>query len=1027
MAGGSPLEQAGTDAGAASSPAVRGWGLWRHGGAGESIPLHADDAEFSEGADALKVLLARAVRTLEEEPAALLVLRPGRATVDETAAQMLDGLSVMELEGLVMDERTAGMLPPPYRSERIGFLPGILAEPFCAHRLEVRRTSVEKVAPPAREALWNEIRRRIEQHAGDGAIQRISIAGPAGAGKSHLIGSLAALLASRDMPVAQVSCLPSDVPGTFSAWRTLLSQIGGQGVAPAVTQLGTELTLDESLVKNLVRFLSEPVRADASVESGLSPLQYKDILPEFIAGVLIRLVAGKPSALIIDDIQWMDEGSFEVTGAIYRLRAPLLLVLGRRGQPGPDDIALGAMSLEEHRHLLSELSGIERITDELNYEIHRISGGLPLISREAMAVMGKRRRLLSMGGTLDLAAEDESPEHGSRGEMALTERFRDLSPRLRSLLGACAVWREPFSRKQAELTAKTSCPGIDFETCWTSPLLGEFIVAAPGAPGKFAFYHDLLREAALSLLPDRERVAGHGAALEWMTARPPLDFSPSEAAFHARESGRDDVAMDLFDRAASAALGRFALREAREAARAALELDQTDERSSDPASIARRARRYQIEGEAAFHWGMVDDAVALLEKALVLYGVSPREGQFPIGVGVLWRHFWLFASGSPWSESKASPTLEGAARAALMLAEIAYFQNDQKRSAECCITALDLASKNGESAVLASLCAAIACPMSGKRPRWLAERYRNIARGMISRVGDHTEKTYIEHVGCLVDLDKARWEEAANRASGSVAYWRSHGHGRRVEEAATHAFYVDYFQGNLERAAEWAAVLHDSAIKRTDRQSRTWAAMMGSLHALACHGPKEAEARCRLIANHGGDAITQSSIHVMRAICAWRSGNPWQAMERLHDAEDLAGTHAPVSSTQFLLADAAVLLGEMRSWGPPELAQDHLFSGLTTRFMKRATQFAKSFEIGVPILHCARGLHGADHADFLKAEKAAERLGARFLQARAKCFHAAKSGVSGQLDAGLDLLAKCGATAEIITFQHLASRHERSA
>ena len=1005
------------------------WCLWQRMEQGGSRRLPADAGEATDGSDLLKVLLARAARILAGKPSALLVLVPGPAGADGTAERLLEGLAAMEMDGLVMDERTAGKLPPPYRSERIGFLPGLLSEPFCAHRLEVSKTAAGKVTPPARSELWDWVRDHIGKQDGSAAVRQISIAGPAGAGKSHLIGALASwLVSAREMRVARVSCLPSDVPGTFSAWRVILSQIGAERVPATVQRLGAELTLDETLVKNLVRFLSEPVQADAAVDGGLSPLQYKDVLPDFTANVLVRLVAEQPSAVIVDDIQWMDEGSLGVIAALSRLQAPLLLILGRRGHPAPEDIALGPLSLEEHRHLLAELSGFERITDELNQEIHRISGGLPLVSREAMAVMGRRRRLLSMGGTLDLAAESEGATAGTRGEMPLTERFRDLSPRLRALLGACAVWREPFSREQAELTALACSPGIDFKACWESHLLGEFIVAVPGARGLFSFYHDLLREAALSLLSDRDRVAGHGAALEWMTSKAPRDFSPAEAAFHARESGRDEEAIDLYDRAARAALARFALREAREAARAALELDRPHEAGGGPVAIARRARLLQIEGEAAFHWGMVEDAVALLERALVLYGVSPRQGEFPIGAGILWRHFWLFATGRPKAASTASPVLEGAARAALMLAEIAYFQNDQKRSAECCMTALDLASKNGESAVLASLCAAIACPMSGKRPRWLAERYRNIARGMIGRVGDHTEKTYIEHVGCLVDLDKARWQEADIRASGNVDYWRSHGHGRRVEEAATHAFFVAYFQGELKQAAEWAAVLTDSAIKRTDRQSRTWAAMMGSLHDLACRGPKEAEARCRQIANHGGDAITQSSIHVMRAICAWRAGNPWQAMERLRDAEELAGSHAPVSSTQFLLADAAVLLGEMRTWGPPELSEDRQFGELTFRFMKRSVQFAKSFAIGVPILHCAKGLHGPGGTKhFAKAEIAARRLGAKFFQARARCFQGVRTGGSQHFESGLALLAECGAEAETLKFKQLYSRYERSA
>ena len=1001
-----------------SHDALSAWEIWRH---------EADDActrlagEAAEATDLLKVLLAEATVLLEKDPAALLALRPGRASTGEPVSQLLDGLAAMGLDGLIMDERTAAQLPPPYRAERIGFLPGILSEPFCAHRLEVRKTAPQKVEAPARAMLWEMLQERIE--AQGGGFVRLSISGPAGAGKSHLIAALTAWIVSSGKEVARVSCLPTDLPGTFAAWRSLLGHFGGERLPAAVAETGAALTLDETLVKNLVRFLSEPVHADTD-DSGLSPLQYKDILPEFIAGVLARLLAGRSCAAIIDDIQWMDEGSHGVTEALAHAGVPLLLVLGRRGQPAPEDIVLGPMSLEEHRKLLAELSGHAEITDALNEEIHRISGGLPLVSREVHSMLSQRRRLIAMGGTLDLAPAVAAAE--SLHETPLTGRFRDLSPRLRSLLGACAIWREPFTKAQAETTAKACSPGIEFETCWESPLLGEFIVATPGVPGRFSFYHDLLREAALSLMSDRDRAAGHGAALEWMTARPLRDLSPAEAAFHARESGRDEVAVELFDRAARAALGRFALREAREAARAALDLDRVNERTGDPVAIAQRARRYQIEGEAAFHWGMVEDAVILLEKALVLYRVSPEAGVFPIKAGMLLRHMWLFATGKPWADAIVSPVREGAARTALMLAEIAYFQNDQKRSADCCVTALDLASKNGESAMLASLCAAIACPMSGKRPRWLAERYRNIARRMIARVGDRTEQTYIEHVGCLVDLDKTRWRQAAERAAGNVAYWKSHGHGRRVEEAATHAFFVDYFRGDLARAAEWSRVLQESAFKRTDRQSRTWAAMMGSLHALATRGTKDAEEYCRKVPVHGGDAITQSSIHVMRAMCAWRSGNPWQAMDCLRDAEELAGQHPPVSSTQFLLADAAVLLGEMRSWGPPELEADPMFGGLVERFMKRAAAFAKSFSLGGAILHCARGLHGPGSGkEFVAAEDAAQQLGADFLKARARCYHALKSPVSARLQDGLTLLEKCGASAEAAFFQQLASRHDR--
>jgi hypothetical protein len=254
------------------------WEIWRHHDAADCTRLPGEAAEAS---DLLKVLLAEASDVLEKDATALLALRSGRTAADEPVSQLLEGLATMGIDGLIMDERTAAQLPPPYRAERIGFLPGILSEPFCAHRLEVRKTVPQEVEVPARALLWERLQQRIEA-LGQGFL-RVSISGPAGAGKSHLIGALAAWLALRGKEVARVSCLPTDVPGTFAAWRSLLGRFGGDELQAAIAATGAALTLDETLVKNLMRFLSGPVFADTD-DSGLSPLQYKDILPEFMAG-----------------------------------------------------------------------------------------------------------------------------------------------------------------------------------------------------------------------------------------------------------------------------------------------------------------------------------------------------------------------------------------------------------------------------------------------------------------------------------------------------------------------------------------------------------------------------------------------------------------------------------------------------------------------------------------------------------------------------------------------------------------------
>ena len=968
--------------------------------------------------DVLKVLLAGAAEELEHDPKALMLL--GRKE-PAAAAGLLEGLAALELTGLIFDEETAGLIPPPHAAERIGFLPGFggAGGPLCAYRLKGRIRIPETTPPPVREAMWTAIRESLSREAGDGC-RSVRISGVAGAGKSHLLGAVRDWQAARGVVVARAVCLPSDTPGTFPAWRAVLREFLGAGLSEAIVRQGGGSGLDPALVRSLGSFLDAPDDGAAA----LSPLQYKEIVPEFIADLLVRHAAEKECCAIIDDVQWMDEAGQQVTGILSRRGVALTLVLGRRGPPEEGDIVIGPLTLDETRRLLAEHAGYERVTDGLAAEVHRVSGGLPLVAREVLTLLGQRKQLLRLGGTLDLApgADDAAVRAG----MELSERFRHLSPRLRGVLASCAVWREPFTREQAALTARAAVPEVDFEGGWASPQLGEYIVATPGQPGRFSFYHDLLRVAALSLLGDMERRAAHASAREWMGREG--GRSLAENAYHAREAGESDDAMRLFDLAAAAALERFALREAREAARAAESLDLKDESSAE--SRSRRARRCQVEGEAAFHSGMMEEAVALLEKSLVLYGVSPRPGSFPMGAGVIGRHLWLFARGRPWRGSPGGPDLSGASRAALMLAEIAYFQDDQPRSAAACITAMDLAVRDGESAALATLLAAIACPMSGKRPGWLATRYRSIAREMIRRVGDDSARAYIEHIGCLVDLGRAAWQETVACAGRSAAFWRTQGHVRRMEEACIFGHYAEHFRGKLGAAATWAGALEDSAMRRTDGQSQAWAGIVNSVHALAGVATEKAEELSKRPAMDRADAITRLSAHVMRGLCAWRRGNPWQAAEHLATLSKEAPAAPSVSSTQFLYAEAALLVAEIRHWGPRELREDPSFAAVTADVRKRARLFARGFRIGMPVWQAAIALgqvvsHPARaRRGFDRAERLAAALGMDLLRGRVICLRALALGERARFSEGRALLERCGAAAEISRFHQLANDHE---
>ena len=107
-----------------------------------------------------------------------------------------------------------------------------------------------------------------------------------------------------------------------------------------------------------------------------------------------------------------------------------------------------------------------------------MSGGLPLVAREAFAALRGGGGLRVVGRTVELAPGGIERREGLGAEVGLAHRLALLPAELRELLGCCGVWRRPFSREEAQRVA----PGLDgrFAAAWESPALEEFLVTKAG-------------------------------------------------------------------------------------------------------------------------------------------------------------------------------------------------------------------------------------------------------------------------------------------------------------------------------------------------------------------------------------------------------------------------------------------------------------------------------------------------------------------------------------------------------------------
>jgi hypothetical protein len=933
----------------------------------------------------------------------------------------LGQLAVLGVNGTLMDEASALALPEPYRSERVGFLPGVRrgAEPFIAYRLLLESVAGEKVEIPARRALWESLLERIEEGEVRETGGWIGLCGAPGSGKSFLLKALSRTLGERGYRVLAARCQRSDMAGSYAPWKFLLGELAGGDIEGLLESSAKGIGLTPEVAKREVaRFLAKP--REAADQSDAS----HDLLPRILTAAIQKVAAGGSIALMVDDWQWLDGPGRKVLEALKAPDIRMWLLLARRGQAEAGEVAVEPMTVEEKGRFLTQCVEGLKVTDDLSREIARLSGGIPLVGREVFAALRSSGGLRTVGGTVDL--DPGGREQLSRHSPGLGGRLKALPESLQSLLGACAIWRAPFSREQAEEMAAVCDKDLAFEAAWDSPLMSEFLIPASGQHGCHVFYHDLMRKASQELLDGAVRCKGHAFALEWLRARGDEDAHLPTMAYHARKAGLSGVAVVLHDRLAEISLSRFAMREARRSARTADEFDESD---PDQRPNLKRARRCEIAGEAAFHSGEMEEAIKLLEQALVYSDVIGADGRIRLSVGAMMRQIVLLIRGRPMATGVADPASLSSARAALMLGEVAYFRDQRKRSAEWCLLALDLAMKEGESPFLASLAAAIACPLSGRSPRWMADRFRGIGRMMIGRLGDETQTAYVEHVGNLTDLGRMRWEASLEGGARGMAYWRKQGHRRREEEAMVQVFYSAYFLGKMTEAGEVARLLQGQASDRADSQTRLWGGVLGAIHALRCEGPAEAFGFLRDLKDVRGDEMTLHAMEVVLAVAAWREGKPWQAFTHLKAADALARDEPPVSPVQIQLLEAAVLFGEMGLSGPGELVSGSEFKGFGIRSLKIADGFARAFPFGVPLAKAAKALAACRTGgrslagDFGKARERAGNLGMPLEWGRVECWRGLGMKDEGVLLGGIERLENLGAKAEAVHFRKLSSNH----
>jgi DNA-binding NarL/FixJ family response regulator/tetratricopeptide (TPR) repeat protein len=471
----------------------------------------------------------------------------------------------------------------------------------------------------------------------------VLLGGEAGIGKTRLVEEFAARVAADGGLALVGGCL--DLADGGLPLLPLAEAIRGLHRRVAANELDAILGPARPQLARIVPDLANAPGAAAGVsdEASLAPNR----LFEIVLGMLGRAGAQRPTMLAFEDVHWIDRASRDLcTFLVHNLvgervlmvltyrtddlepGSPILAWLAELGRkPAVDRIDLGPLGRTDVERQLVGLLGTPPDRGRAD-DIWRRSDGNPYFVEELAAT------------TIEAGSGPPPTLSG-----ILTARLARLSDAARQLVLAMAIAGRPVHEDLIEDVS--DLPTQQVRTALREAIDHRVVEPDPVSPGRVAFRHALLREAAAADLLAGERRALHERFAKALTTHPELaDPTPAgaagELAHHWEAAGRVALAFAASVRAgeSAATLGAFAEAEARFLR--ALELMA---RLEDPPDASGRISLLRQAADAADLAGDMHRALRLAQSALEL--VDPKADPETAGLlhGRIGYFHWTLGDG----------------------------------------------------------------------------------------------------------------------------------------------------------------------------------------------------------------------------------------------------------------------------------------------------------------------------------------------------------------------------------------------
>ncbi|MFP5500856.1 MAG: protein kinase domain-containing protein, partial [Candidatus Sericytochromatia bacterium] len=261
------------------------------------------------------------------------------------------------------------------------------------------------------------------------------ITGPAGAGKSRLLGELRFAGQLLEMPFLQGAC--GEPPTPYGPFTQIL-----RGLLPlAEERCPALLFAHRPLLAKIMPELSDGRPAPA-----IEPDTEKVMLQSAFAALILGATAGTGAVLAIEDHHAIDPLSAEALKYLLRNAegAPLLVVLTSREEAGEEAIALGGLSPHAVQHMARGMLGVEALSAAFVQPLYELTAGLPARVSQVLEHLVRRGAIAMQAGRFVVPETFPSHEVPEDLQAMLLQQLEALSPGARQLAELAAAHRAPF-------------------------------------------------------------------------------------------------------------------------------------------------------------------------------------------------------------------------------------------------------------------------------------------------------------------------------------------------------------------------------------------------------------------------------------------------------------------------------------------------------------------------------------------------------------------------------------------------------